>query len=161
MKKIIFLFLIFSAIVFAEWQYSISHNNYGVMFNEFTVFDSDTSSQLTVSMTTDIGSGYSSVTIFNEQIKNRNKYYLFVLSDTDAYTYNVFKKDIENGAIRVENTDGRRGNNLTKMLISARAVGLLNNKTEELLAFFDLEGLKEIIEQKLGNSDWYKNKINE
>ena len=36
-----------------------------------------------------------------------------------------------------------------------------HNDKGKLLATFELEGLKEIIEQKLGNSDWYKNKLND
>lgn len=36
-----------------------------------------------------------------------------------------------------------------------------HNDKGKLLATFDLEGLKEIIEQKLGNSDWYKHKLND
>ena len=158
MKKIISLFLIFSGVVFAEWQYGIHHNSHGVTFHDFTVYGVD-SSQLTVSITTDIGSGSSSVTIFNDKIKTRNKYSLLVLTDTEVYTYNVFKKDIENGAIRVENADGQRGNNLTKILVSDKMVSLYNDK----LGVFDvflLEGLKETIKQKLGNSDWYKSNFN-
>ena len=134
MKKIIFLFLMFSCIVFAEWkeewEYGIHHNNYGLTFHDFTVYGAADSSQLTVSITTDIGSGSSSVTIFNKQIKNRNKYFLLITSDADTYSYDIFKKDIESGAIRVENVDGQRGNNLTKILASTNVIvlGLYNDK---------------------------------
>lgn len=163
MKKIIILFLIFSAVVFAEseetfpkWEYSIHHNSYGITFHDFTVHGIG-SSQLSISITMDIGSGYSSVTIFNEQIKSRNKYSLLVTSDTDSYSYDIFKKDIEKGAIRIENTDGRqRGNNLTKILVSANIIGLYDDKMENVLDFFILKDLKETIKQKLENSDWYK-----
>lgn len=166
MKKIIFLFLIFSCIVFAEWkeewEYGIHHNNYGLTFHDFTVYGAADSSQLTVSITTDIGSGSSSVTIFNKQIKNRNKYFLLITSDADTYSYDIFKKDIESGAIRVENVDGQRGNNLTKILASTNVIvlGLYNDKFG-VLDIFLLKDLREAIKQKLGNSDWYKYNFND
>ena len=164
MKKIIFL--IFSAVVFAEWkeewEYGIHHNNYGLTFHDFTVYGAADSSQLTVSITTDIGSGSSSVTIFNKQIKNRNKYFLLITSDADTYSYDIFKKDIESGAIRVENVDGQRGNNLTKILASTNVIvlGLYNDKFG-VLDIFLLKDLREAIKQKLGNSDWYKYNFND
>ena len=166
MKKIIFLFLMFSCIVFAEWkeewEYGIHHNNYGLTFHDFTVYGAADSSQLTVSITTDIGSGSSSVTIFNKQIKNRNKYFLLITSDADTYSYYIFKKDIESGAIRVENVDGQRGNNLTKILASTNVIvlGLYNDKFG-VLDIFLLKDLREAIKQKLGNSDWYKYNFND
>ena len=166
MKKIIFLFLIFSCIVFAEWkeewEYGIHHNNYGLTFHDFTVYGAADSSQLTISITTDIGSGSSSVTIFNKQIKNRNKYFLLITSDADTYSYDIFKKDIESGAIRVENVDGQRGNNLTKILASTNVIvlGLYNDKFG-VLDIFLLKDLREAIKQKLGNSDWYKYNFND
>ena len=166
MKKIIFLFLMFSCIVFAEWkeewEYGIHHNNYGLTFHDFTVYGAADSSQLTVSITTDIGSGSSSVTIFNKQIKNRNKYFLLITSDADTYSYDIFKKDIESGAIRVENVDGQRGNNLTKILASTNVIvlGLYNDKFW-VLDIFLLKDLREAIKQKLGNSDWYKYNFND
>lgn len=166
MKKIIFLFLMFSAIVFAEWkeewEYGIHHNNYGLTFHDFTVYGAADSSQLTISITTDIGSGSSSVTIFNKQIKNRNKYFLLITSDADTYSYDIFKKDIESGAIRVENVDGQRGNNLTKILASTNVIvlGLYNDKFG-VLDIFLLKDLREAIKQKLGNSDWYKYNFND
>ena len=166
MKKIIFLFLMFSGIVFAEWkeewEYGIHHNNYGLTFHDFTVYGAADSSQLTVSITTDIGSGSSSVTIFNKQIKNRNKYFLLITSDADTYSYDIFKKDIESGAIRVENVDGQRGNNLTKILASTNVIvlGLYNDKFG-VLDIFLLKDLREAIKQKLGNSDWYKYNFND
>lgn len=166
MKKIIFLFLMFSCIVFAEWkeewEYGIHHNNYGLTFHDFTVYGAADSSQLTVSITTDIGSGSSSVTIFNKQIKNRNKYFLLITSDADTYSYDIFKKDIESGTIRVENVDGQRGNNLTKILASTNVIvlGLYNDKFG-VLDIFLLKDLREAIKQKLGNSDWYKYNFND
>ena len=162
MKKIILLFLMFSAIVFAEWEYSIHHNDYGVMFNDFTVYDYETASQLTVGVTLDIGLGYCGIHIFNDKIKIRNNYALYIKTSDDYVKYNIFKKDIENKVIRIQNLDEyNRGDRLIKMLISAEMLELHNNDTGKLLATFDLEGLKEIIEQKLGNSDWYKHKLND
>ena len=165
MKKIIFLFLIFSAVAFTEWEYSIRHNDYGVKFNEFTVYSIEDNSQLTVAITTDIHPGFSVVAIFNDKIKAKNNISLIIVNNVeeeDYFKYSVFKKDIENGAIRVRNLDNyNRGDSLTKMLLSAQAVMLFNDDTEEVLTSFISLGLKEIIEKKLGNSYWYKYKINE
>ena len=162
MKKIIFLFLIFSAIVFAEWQYSIHHNEYGINWHDFTVYDNETKSKLQVSITTDVRNGFSSVRIYNDNIKENDSLFLYIKDNSgDTMDYSVFKKDIKNEIIGIHDANSyNRGITLTKLLVSAQSVELYNNDTSKTLATFDTKGLKEIIEKKLGNSYWYKYELN-
>lgn len=160
MKKIIILFLMFASIVFAEWKYGISHNDYGKTFHDFTVYDIERESIFQFSVTTDIYPGYSSILISNDKIKKNAKLSLSILDNSDDLVdYKIYKEDIKNGLIGIHSAD--RGDTLTKMLVSAQVVMLYNDSKGELLAFFDLEGLKEILDKKLGNSDWYKYKLND
>ena len=163
MKKIIFLFLIFSAVVFAEWQYGIHHNEYGVNWHDFTVYDNETKSKLQVSITTDVRNGFSSVRIYNDNIKENDSLFLYIKDNSgDTMDYSVFKKDVTNEIIGIHDANSyNRGITLTKLLISAQSVELYNKNTDKTLAKFDIRGLKEIIEKKLGNSYWYKYELND
>ena len=163
MKKIISLFLIFSAMLFAKWEYGIHHNQYGVNWHDFTVYDTETKSKLQVSITTDVGNGFSSVRIYNYNIKENDSLFLHIKDNSgDTMDYSIFEKDIEDEIIGIHDANNySRGITLTKILVSAQSVDLYNNDTDEILATFDLEGLKEIIEKKLGNSYWYKYKLND
>ena len=163
MKKIIFLFLIFSSVVFAEWQYGIHHNEYGVNWHDFTVYDNETKSKLQVSITTDVRNGFSSVRIYNDNIKENDSLFLYIKDNSgDTMDYSVFKKDVTNEIIGIHDANSyNRGITLTKLLISAQSVELYNKNTDKTLAKFDIRGLKEIIEKKLGNSYWYKYELND
>lgn len=147
MKKIIFLFLIFSAIVFAEWKYGIHHNEYGVNWHDFTVYDNETKSKLQVSITTDVRNGFSSVRIYNDNIKENDSLFLYIKDNFgDTMDYSVFKKDIKNEIIGIHDANSyNRGITLTKLLVFAQSVELYNNDTSKTLATFDTKGLKEII----------------
>lgn len=162
MKKIIFLFLMFSAIVFAEWHYGISHNEHGVNFHDFTVYDIKTESELTVGITLDFSRGFSSTVIYNDSVKENDDLLLLIKDNSgDIMEYQIFEKDIEDGWIGIQNSDNyNRGNTLIKILVSAQSVELYNNDTDKTLAFFDFKGLKQIIEKKLGNTYWYKYELN-
>ncbi|TKZ35658.1 hypothetical protein [Brachyspira catarrhinii] len=163
MKKIIILFLMFSAIVFAEWQYGMHHNEYGINWHDFTVYDNDTKSKFQVSVTTDVGNGFSSVRIYNDNIKENNNLFLYIKDNSgNIMDYSIFKKDIKNEIIGIHDANNySRGITLTKLLVSAQSVELYNNDTEEILATFDTKGLKEILQKRLGNSYWYKYKLND
>ena len=163
MKKIIFLFLIFSAVVFAEWQYSIVHNEHGVNFHRFVVFDYETNSAITVDITYEGKFSHAGVIIFNDNVKEDDKLDLYIVDNSGDYiTYSVFDKDIKNGIIAIENLDGNgRGTSLIKLLVFNKAVALYNKDADEILATFNLKGLKQILKKKIGNSDWYKSNFND
>lgn len=161
MKKIIILFLMFSAIVFAEWKYGITHNEHGVNFHEFAVYDSETYSLLIVSVSLDVGNGFSVVEIYNDDVKKNDNLKLYIKDNSDdTMNYSIFKNDIEDGRIAIQNLDRyNRGDTLTKILVSAQSVELYDGDTYDTLSTFNLKGLEQILEKKLGNSDWYKYKL--
>ncbi|WP_432633231.1 hypothetical protein [Brachyspira sp.] len=166
MKKIIILFLMFSAVVFAEWQYSMGHNKEGVNYHFFIVYDiydNEKYSSLMFNVTLDIDNGMSSVIILNNNVKENDNLSLYIKDNSgDSINYSIFKKDIEKGFIGIQNSDKyNRGDAISKLLVSAQSVELYNNDTRETLATFDTQGLKQILQKRLGNSDWYKYKINE
>ena len=163
MKNIIFLFLILSAIVFAEWQYNIVHNEHGVNFHRFVVFDYETNSAITVDITYDGEFSNAGVIIFNDEVKENDKLDLYIIDNSGNHiTYSVFDKDIRNGIIAIENLDGNgRGTNLIKLLVSNQTATLYNKNTNEILANFNLKGLKQILKKKIGNSYWYKYELND
>ncbi|WP_432633289.1 hypothetical protein [Brachyspira sp.] len=163
MKKIIFLFLIFSAIVFAEWQYSIVPNDNGVNFHRFTVFDYESNSAMTVDITYKERFSNAGIIIFNDDVKENDKLDLYLLDNSGDYiSYSVFDKDIKDGFIVIENLDGNgRGTSLIKLLVSSQSVVLYNKNTAEILATFNLKGLKQILKKKIGNSYWYKYELND
>mgnify|MGYP004605410105 CR=1 FL=1 len=166
MKKIIILFLMFASIVFAEWKYGIGHNNEGVNYHFFIVYDiydNEQYSSLMFNVTLDIDNGMSSVIILNNNVKENDNLSLYINDNSgNSINYSIFKKDIEDGFIGIQNSDKyNRGNAISKLLVSAQSVELYNNDTEEILATFDTKGLKEILQKRLGNSYWYKYKLND
>lgn len=163
MKKIIFLFLIFSCIVFAEWEYSMLPNKYGANFHRFTVFDYKINSRLTVNVSLVSFGGHAGVKIYNDNVKESDNLSLYIVDNSgDSMNYTIFNKDIENGYISVENLDGfDRGMSLIKLLLSSQYVELFSNDAGKRLATFDTKGLKQILEKKLGDSYWYKYKLND
>ena len=163
MKNIIILFLMFSAIVFAEWEYSMLPNKYGANFHRFTVFDYKINSRLTVNVSLVSSGGHAGVKIYHDNVKESNNLSLNIMDNSgDSMNYTIFSKDIENGYIAVENPDGfDRGMSLIKLLLSSQNVELYDNDTDKILSTFNTKGLKEILEKKVGNSYWYKYKLND
>ena len=62
-------------------------------------------------------------------------------------------------AIGAKSDNGIRGNNLIKILLDSLNIELYNRYTDELLCSFNLDGLQEILEENLGNTEWYNQKI--
>ena len=47
------------------------------------------------------------------------------------------------------------------MIYNGKSAILINKKTGETLATFDLKGIKQIMQKHVGNSYWYKYKLND
>lgn len=161
MKKIIFLFLIFSAVVFAKWEVGTLHTD-NETATTFTTYDNKTESLLSIAVVLEDYDGYSFVFIKNYKIKEDDNLMLVIKDDDgDTINYSIYSGDIkEEGMAFIFGEDAKRGNLLTKMLHKGQSAKLYNNNTDELLATFDLKGIKQIMQKNIGYSYWYRTKLN-
>ena len=159
MKKIIFLFLIFSATVFAEWQVEISYMTYGASMTEFVTYDLENQSSY-IGIGVDVEDfGFSTITIFHEEIRKKSSLVLVVTDNEGEDIYcNFHSDDIQDYCVKVPTG---RASALTKILYNGKSAILINRKKGEILATFDLSGIKEIMEKHVGSSYWYKYKLND
>ena len=158
MKKIIFLFLIFSAVVFAKWDVGTAYTEDGKTATTFTTSETKTESSLIISVVLEGSDGYSSVNIKNKDIK-RGDNLKFDIRDRagNLVVYNVFSSDIREGEILIIDRQTDRSDRLVKMLLSGQSAKLYNN--EELSATFNLKQIKKFMRKNVGFSDWYKYKL--
>ena len=161
MNKIIFLFLMFSAMLFAKWQVGALHTD-NETATTFTTYDNQTESILIIAVVLEDYNGYSFVVIKNSKIKEEDNLMLVIKdNDGDNINYSIYSGDImEEGMALIIGEDAKRGNLLTKMLYKGQSAKLYNYDTDELLATFDLKGIKQIIQKHVGSSYWYKYKLN-
>ena len=157
MKKIIFLFLIFSAVVFAEWQVEISYMTYGASMTEFVTYDlANQSSSIGIGVNVE-GNGFSIVTIVHEDIEIEDSLILIITdNEGNEINYDFHSDDVEDYGIIVSSD---RATVLTKTLFNGKSAVLKNTDTDEILATFDLRGIKRIMKKHVGSSYWYKYKL--
>ena len=158
MKKIIILFLIFSATVFAKWEVEISYTTDGDVMTEFVTYDLvNQSSYIGIGVNVE-GSGFSTVTIFHEDIESRDSIVLIITdNEGNDMNCNFHSDDVEDYGIRVP---VKRASVLTKMLYNGKSAVLKYKYSDEILAKFDLRGIKQIMQKHVGSSSWYKYKLN-
>lgn len=158
MKKIIFLFLIFSAVVFAKWDVGTAYTEDGKTATTFTTSETKTESSLIISVVLEGSDGYSSVNIKNKDIKRGDNLRLDIRDRAgNLVVYNVFSSDIREGEILIIDRQTDRSDRLVKMLLSGQSAKLYNN--EELYAAFNLKQIKKFMRKNVGFSDWYKYKL--
>ena len=158
MKKIIFLFLIFSAVVFAKWDVGTAYTEDGKTATTFTTSETKTESSLIISVVLEGSDGYSSVNIKNKDIKRGDNLRLDIRDRAgNLVVYNVFSSDIRAGEILIIDRQTDRSDRLVKMLLSGQSAKLYNN--EELYAAFNLKQIKKFMRKNVGFSDWYKYKL--
>ena len=158
MKKIIFLFLIFSAVVFAKWDVGTAYTEDGKTATTFTTSETETESSLIISVVLEGSDGYSSVNIKNKDIKRGDNLRLDIRDRAgNLVVYNVFSSDIREGEILIIDRQTDRSDRLVKMLLSGQSAKLYNN--EELSASFNLKQIKKFMRKNVGFSDWYKYKL--
>lgn len=159
MKKIIFLFLMFSAIVFAKWEVGTSYTTSGEPLTTFTTYDLEENySFILIGVNVDY-SGYSVVSIFHKDIEIKDNIVL-IITDNEGNNMNcTFHSDdmIDYGI----NVSSGRATVLTKMLYDGKSAVLKNRYTDEILSTFDLKGIKQIMQKHVGSSYWYKYKLND
>lgn len=190
MKKIIFLFLIFSAMLFAKWEVETGYTTDGSPLTSFKTYDTTTITNYLSETDTnllseindlsesdknllkegmklfypyiDIGVnvdylGYSVVTIVHLGIKEGDSLVLIVTDNEDNdINCRFHNDDIENYGIRMP---AGRSTVLTKMLYNGKSAKLMKNF--EPIATFDLSGIKKVMQKHVGNSYWYKYKLND
>ena len=160
MKKIIFLFLMFSAIVFAEWKVSAGSSDDGTeVATFFTTYDYETESFLSIGVVLEDYDGYSFIMIKNKKMME-NDYLTLIIKDNEGDTINYQFTDgdiYEQGGAFI---GSKQGDLLTKMLYKGQSAILYNNDTDEVLASFDLKGLQKVMKKHVGSSSWYRYKLN-
>ena len=164
MKKIIFLFLMFSAIVFAKWEVGTAYTKNGEPLTTFTTYDlGDSGAYILIGVNVD-SLGYSVIAIFHGDIQKGDNLIL-VITDNEGNDINStfhsddFKSD-DMGCYGI-NVPSNRASVLTKMLYNGKSAVLKNRYTDEIMAKFDLRGIKQIMQKHVGNSYWYKYKLND
>ena len=160
MKNIIILFLMFSGVVFAKWEVGTSYTTSGHPTTTFTTYDLEESGSV-ISIGVSVESfGFSTVTIFHENIEKGDNSIVLIVTDNDGsdITCRFHEDDVEDYGIRVS---AGRSSVLTKIIYNGKSAVLKNRYTDETLAKFDLRGIKQIMEKHVGSSYWYKYKLND
>ncbi len=158
MKKIIFLFLMFSAIVFAKWEVGTLHTTSGDPLIYFSNYDFENEASINIGVNIDYD--YSAVFIYNSQIKKGDNSVALIITDNEGNDMqcNFYEDDIYDDCI---NIPSGRSTVLTKMLYNGKSAVLKNIYIDETLAKFDLKGIKKVMQKHVGNSYWYKYKLND
>ena len=158
MKKIIFLFLMFSAMLFAKWEVGTSYTEDGKTASTFTTSEAKTESSLIISVVLEGSDGYSFINIKNKDIKKGDNLKLDIRDRAgNPVIYNIFRGDIKDGEVLIIDRQTDRSDRLVKMLLSGQSAKLYNSN--ELSATFKLNKLKKFMRKNVGFSDWYKYKL--
>ena len=157
MKKIIFLFLIFSATVFGKWEVETSYATDGGTMKEFVTYDlANQSSSIGIGVNVE-GNGFSIVTIVHEDIEIEDSLILIITdNEGNDINYDFHSDDVEDYGIIVPSD---RATVLTKTLYNGKSAKLMKNFKP--IATFDLSGIKQIMRKHVGSSYWYKYKLND
>ncbi|MEI0604246.1 hypothetical protein R4K55_08480 [Brachyspira alvinipulli] len=159
---------LYSVSLFAQWEVNIDNDLMFIMN-----FDDKNESALGVGVDTSIADNWASaygnaqisvVLFYSEKIMPENDLYLRIKKKSNNYIrYSISDEDIiENDediyiGIGINTENGVRANNLIKILLDSSSVELYSN--DELLGSYKMEGLKEVLEENLGNTEWYNQKI--
>lgn len=158
MKKIIFLFLMFSAMLFAKWEVGTAYTKNGEPLTTFTTYDLEGNySSILIGVNVDYN-GYSVITIEHYQIKKGDDSIVLIVTDNEGNDINCqfHSDDIKDYHI---NMVAGRSTVLTKMLYNGKSATLKING--EVSDTFDLRGIKQVMQKHVGNSYWYKYKLND
>lgn len=162
MKKIIFLFLMFSAMLFAKWEVGTSYTTSGDPLTIFITYDLEGSHYIDYIAYILIGvnvssSGYSVITIFHENIEERDNLVLIVTdNEGNDVKCHFYEDDMQDDYV---NMSAGRSSVLTKMLYNGKSAKLMKNFKP--IATFDLKGIKQVMQKHVGKSYWYKYKLND
>mgnify|MGYP004534014067 CR=1 FL=1 len=159
MKKIIFLFLMFSAIVFAKWEVEYSYTKSGDDLIVFVTTSLGSTNFSSIRVGVNVKYDYSTVLIESINIDEDDNIALIITDNEGNDIYcNFYPDDIEDYCV---NVPSNRASVLTKMLYNGKSAVLKNRYTDETLAKFDLKGIKQVMQKHVGSSYWYEYKLND
>ncbi|WP_288621779.1 hypothetical protein [uncultured Brachyspira sp.] len=190
MKKIIFLFLIFSAMLFAKWEVETGYTTDGSPLTSFKTYDTTTITNYLSETDTNL---LSEINDLSESDKNLLKEgiklfypYIDIGVNVDYLGYSVVTivhLGIKEGDSLVLIVTDNEGNDMRckfheddiedcqiRMTAGRSTVltkMLYNGKSAKLMknfkpiATFDLKGIKQVMQKHVGKSYWYKYKLND
>lgn len=157
MKKIIFLFLMFSAIVFAKWEVEYSYTKSGDDLIVFVTTSLGSTNFSSIRVGVNVKYDYSTVLIESINIDEDDNIALIITDNEGNDIYcNFYPDDIEDYCV---NVPSNRASVLTKMLYNGKSATLKING--EVYDTFDLRGIKQVMQKHVGKSYWYKYKLND
>ena len=162
------LISLFSLSLFAQWEVNIDNDLMFIMN-----FDKENESALGIGIDTSIVDNWISaydnhqiavVLFYSDKIILENDLYLRIKKKSNNYiNYSISDEDIietdENTyiAIGINTENGIRANNLIKILLDSLSIELYSD--DELLGKYKLEGLDKVLEENIGDTEWYNQKI--
>ncbi|WP_295154143.1 hypothetical protein [uncultured Brachyspira sp.] len=172
-KFIILIFaftVMFSSVLFAEWKVGIDGD---VMF--IANYDKKNESAIVILIDTSIADDWFSaynnykiaaVVFHSNKISEESSLYLDIKrKSNNNIKYHITDEDILMGdenyyvGIGVNSENGVRANNLIKILLDSVNAELYNEDTDELLGYFNLNGLDKTLKENLGDTEWYSRNI--
>lgn len=170
-NKIILLFFIFSSSLLAKWEVYIDSSDCYVFRNFNANKNAAISILVDIELMDDWSAAYNrySIAIVGVVIAgykfnfDDNSYYLKIKRNSkNSINYNISEDNVIEldggsgifiGKDNQESGAGRVANNLIKILLDSVSCDLYNE--DELLASFNLVGLKQIIKENIGDTEWY------
>lgn len=170
-NKIILLFFIFSSSLLAEWEVYIDSidSDSGYFFVNLNADENALISIIVdIELMDDWSAAYgrysiAGVFVYSDKINFDDSCYLKIKRNSkNSINYNISEYNIvevdDLSGIFIGNKDqgrgaGRVANNLIKILLDSISCDLYNE--DELLASFNLAGLKRIMEENIGDTEWY------
>ena len=190
MKKIIFLFLIFSAVVFAKWEVETGYTTDGSPLTSFKTYDTTTItnylSETDTNYLSEINALSESDKKLLEEIIKPLYPYIKIGVNVDYLGYSVVTivhlgiKEEDSLVLIVTDNEGNDMRctfheddiedyqiRMTAGRSTVLTKMLYNGKSAKLMknfkpiATFDLSGIKQIMRKHVGSSYWYKYKLND
>ena len=190
MKKIIFLFLMFSGVVFAKWEVETGYTTDGSPLTSFKTYDTTTITNYLSETNTNF---LSKINSLSESDKNLLKEimkplypYINIGVNVDGTGFSVITivhfgiKEGDNLVLIVTDNEGNDMRctfheddiedcqiRMTAGRSTVLTKMLYNGKSAKLMknfkpiATFDLSGIKQIMRKHVGSSYWYKYKLND
>lgn len=167
-KITLIILFILSSTILAQWEVNIDND---LMF--IINFDKENESVLAIGVDTSIvddilsvydDSQIAAIVFYSDKIIPNDNLYLRIKKKSNNYiTYSISEEDIiENDesiyiGIGIKTENGIRANNLINILLDSSELELYRD--DELLGYFNLKDLKDVLKENLGNTEWYNQKI--
>lgn len=167
-KITLIILVILSSTLLAQWEVNIDNDLMFIMN-----FDKENESVFSIGIDTSIADDILSVygdsqiavvLFYSDKIIPNNNLYLRIKKKSNNYiTYSISDDDIIETdesiyiGIGIKTENGIRANNLINILLDSSELELYSN--DELLGYFNLKDLKDVLKENIGNTEWYNKKI--